>query len=341
MTVNTRNWKFFSLIIFVALLFIGLPANASQDLTKYGQVDSFEFRDHTGNVVTADDLKGKVWVADFIFSRCSRCSSLTKSMRELRDIIPEDVVFVSFSVDPDFDTSQVLSSYADGHDAQRPDWLFLTGSKVQMYNLIKNSFHLGVEDSDQNDTQNLASMTIMHSLRFVLVDQNGEIRGYYDGMTSGEVKKIRGDVMKLQHPAWVIGLPLLNALLNGTCVILLFGGFAKIKMGDEIGHKKMMLSAFGVSTVFLTCYLYYHYHVGSVRFQSLGAIRTLYFCVLIPHTILAALNVPLIITTIILGLKNKRVMHRKFARFTFPIWVYVSVTGVIVYWMLYHLDVMA
>lgn len=100
-----------------------------------------------------------------------------------------------------------------------------------------------------------------------------------------------------------------------------------------------MIAAFVVSSVFLTCYLYYHFHVGSVRFRGTGWVRPLYFSILISHTVLAAVVVPMILITLALGLTNKFDRHRRLARWTYPIWMYVSVTGVLVYLMLYKLFV--
>ena len=132
-------------------------------------------------------------------------------------------------------------------------------------------------------------------------------------------------------------LPAVNATLNGLAAVMLVVGWLLIKSGRERAHKTTMLSAFGVSTVFLTCYLVYHYHVGSVKFVGPSSVRTLYLTILFTHVVLAATVPVLALITIYLGLKGRRVKHRQFARWTFPIWLYVSVTGVVIYVMLYHL----
>ena len=98
-----------------------------------------------------------------------------------------------------------------------------------------------------------------------------------------------------------------------------------------------MIAAFATSSIFLACYLYYHFHVGSVHFRGTGWVRPLYFSILISHTVLAAVVVPMILTTLTLALTDKFDRHRRLARWTYPIWMYVSVTGVIVYLMLYKL----
>jgi len=133
--------------------------------------------------------------------------------------------------------------------------------------------------------------------------------------------------------------PPLDATLNGTTAILLMIGRNFIKRGAVAKHRATMISAFAVSSVFLVCYLYYHFHVGSVHFQGRGWVRPLYFSILISHTVLAAVVVPMILTTLTLALTEKFDRHRRLARWTYPIWMYVSVTGVIVYLMLYKLFV--
>jgi uncharacterized membrane protein YozB (DUF420 family) len=129
----------------------------------------------------------------------------------------------------------------------------------------------------------------------------------------------------------------LNATLNGTSAILLAAGYAAIRNGKMALHKKFMLSAFAVSTVFLISYLVYHYQVGHVRFQGQGWIRPVYFALLISHTILAVVIVPLILITLRRAWLEKFDKHRIIARWTFPLWMYVSVTGVIVYLLLYQI----
>lgn len=132
-------------------------------------------------------------------------------------------------------------------------------------------------------------------------------------------------------------LPTLNALLNASSAVLLVVGHRFIKHGNMKVHKRCMISAFGVSIIFLISYLTYHYHHGSTPFMGQGIIRPMYFILLISHTILAASIVPLALTTLFLGLKGNFEKHVKIAKWTYPIWVYISVTGVLIYLMLYHL----
>jgi putative membrane protein len=129
----------------------------------------------------------------------------------------------------------------------------------------------------------------------------------------------------------------LNASLNGLSAVLLAGGYAAIRAGKVAVHKRFMISAFGVSTAFLISYLAYHYRVGHVAFQGQGWIRPVYFTLLITHTVLAAVIVPMIIVTLRRAWLQRFDKHRIIARWTLPLWFYVSVTGVIVYLMVYQI----
>lgn len=135
----------------------------------------------------------------------------------------------------------------------------------------------------------------------------------------------------------VYDLPALNALLNGTGFVLLLAGFFFIKRGKITVHKRCMIAAFTISALFLVSYLIYHYQVGSVRFTGEGWIRPVYFTILISHTLLAMAVPPLAAVTLFRALKERFARHKKIARWTLPMWLYVSVTGVVIYWMLYHL----
>jgi uncharacterized membrane protein YozB (DUF420 family) len=132
-------------------------------------------------------------------------------------------------------------------------------------------------------------------------------------------------------------LPSLNAALNALSAILLIAGYLFIKSRNIKAHKTCMLAAFASSVFFLISYLVYHYQVGSVPFKGQGSIRLVYFTILLTHTVLATAVVPLALVTLFRALKERFDRHRRIARWTLPIWFYVSVTGVIVYAMLYHM----
>lgn len=138
-------------------------------------------------------------------------------------------------------------------------------------------------------------------------------------------------------PANYAIFPVIDATLNGTSAVLLVTAHGMIKRGRVAMHRTLMLTAVGTSTLFLISYLYYHAHVGSVRFQGHGLWRKVYFIILTSHTILAAVIVPLVIITLSRALRERFDSHRAIARWTYPLWLYVSVTGVVIYFMLYKI----
>jgi putative membrane protein len=161
----------------------------------------------------------------------------------------------------------------------------------------------------------LVSTLVVLSVGFLLLGRKREIQRAYD----------------------VSALPTLNAFLNGTSAILLTAGYVFIRLRKVTAHKTCMVTAFGVSSLFLISYLIYHYYVGSAPFGGTGWIRPVYFTLLISHITLAACIVPLALMTIYRAWTEQFEKHMRIARWTLPLWLYVSVTGVIVYWMMYHL----
>ena len=135
----------------------------------------------------------------------------------------------------------------------------------------------------------------------------------------------------------VSDLPALNATLNATSAVLLTTGWILIRRGRIAQHRAVMIAAVCTSALFLISYLVYHAQVGSVRFTKQGPIRAVYFTILLTHTVLAATIVPLVLVTLTRALRARYERHRRIARWTMPIWLYVSVTGVIVYLMLYQM----
>ena len=132
-------------------------------------------------------------------------------------------------------------------------------------------------------------------------------------------------------------MPELNAALNLASAILLVLGYTLIRQRAITAHTLCMIGATLTSTVFLGCYIYYHWHHGRTHYQGTGILRPIYFTILISHTILAVAQIPLIIRTLVLAFQSRFQQHRRWAKVTLPIWLYVSVTGVVVYWMLYKL----
>jgi len=136
---------------------------------------------------------------------------------------------------------------------------------------------------------------------------------------------------------YVAYLPHLNAFLNGTSAVLLTTGYSFIRARNVIAHRACQIAALVVSLLFLVSYLTYHYHHGATRFLGTGFVRPLYFTILTTHTILAVVIVPLVVLSFYRAFRGDFIRHRRIARVTLPLWLYVSVTGVIVYLMLYHI----
>lgn len=152
-------------------------------------------------------------------------------------------------------------------------------------------------------------------------------------------------VLAAELPDWLAALPMVNASLNALSTVLLIAGMVLIRKGRRNAHRNVMLSAFAVSVVFLGCYLTYHqglhHYTGThgKSFTGTGGLKAAYYSILISHVVLAAVVPILAIVTIVRGLKADWDRHRRIAKITFPVWLYVSITGVVIYLMLYHLPV--
>jgi protein SCO1 len=162
----------------------------------FDPVPAFSLTNRDGRGVRLQDLKGKPWIADFVFTRCpASCPLMTARMARLEKELPgdlDDVKLVSFSVDPEHDTPEVLQRYAQSYKAPAR-WLFLTGGKEEMYRLSRQGFKLGIEIPPPAPSGAPAPEPILHSTRFVLVDGQGRIRGYYDGFDEESMKKLVRD----------------------------------------------------------------------------------------------------------------------------------------------------
>lgn len=170
----------------------------SRDLPVIGDVPPFSMIDQTGRTVTRDDLMGKIWVADFIFTSCGGpCPIMTKRMHELQSAIYSrgipNVITVSFSVDPEYDTPKVLSEYARQFEADGLNWLFLTGKQLEIFELATKGFKL-------HATRAEGAHQVEHSPRFAVVDHRGRIRGYYEVVADSEMEEPRGEVMNRPMP---------------------------------------------------------------------------------------------------------------------------------------------
>jgi len=298
-------------------------------------VPDFELTNQRGEPFGLRDLKGKVWIADFIFTRCKGpCPAMSYRMKQLQEDLPPMIGLVSFSVDPTFDTPERLREYGTRYEAADGRWWFLTGDKKRIYDLSLDGFKLAAGEEWERE-----EWVIIHDERFVLVDAEGQIRGYYLGTDKEALARLRADAWAqnaVTPRGWKTVLPHLNAALNSTSAALLVAGFLLIKSRRIALHKACMLSALAVSILFLASYLTYHFAFGTTRFSGEGWVRTAYFAILISHTILAGAVVPLAGITVWRAFRGSFDRHKSIARWTLPIWLYVSVTGVVVYWMLYH-----
>jgi cytochrome oxidase Cu insertion factor (SCO1/SenC/PrrC family) len=159
----------------------------------YGVVPGFSLVEAGGRQVTLQEFRGKVWIADFIFTSCAgMCPMMTSEMRKLQDSLPKDIRLVSFSVDPARDTPAVLNDYADHFGADRQRWSFVTGDRQSLYDLSIKGFKLGVDDKQGTEAE-----PITHSSRFVLVDKDARIRGYYNGSEEEDLKRLIEDARRL------------------------------------------------------------------------------------------------------------------------------------------------
>ncbi|MBI5760341.1 MAG: DUF420 domain-containing protein [Planctomycetales bacterium] len=389
------RWLALSLLALGGLLIASSPTLADDPPPMWDPagIDDFEFIERSGKTIRKQDLLGRPWLACFVFTRCAGpCPRVTEQMKKLQDQLQEtNIQLVTFGVDPEYDTLEVLQKYANFWRADADRWWFITGDKVPMYRLIQKSFRLPVEETTGEDRK--PGFEIIHSTNIMYVDAEGRVRAKFNATKDEDMAKLRrialdkdplppvgvpaetsptspdsGPVMKFdpvsgsfrfeagaatadaviadpparQLPDWVLLLPKVNASLNGLATLLLIGGFVCIKSRLVTAHKASMLAAFTTSVVFLACYLSYHFALrhftgeSSKRFEAVGVVRTIYLVILFTHVVLAAIVPVLAANTIYRGLTGQWDRHKRIARITFPIWLYVSVTGVIIYLMLYH-----
>src|SRR5262245_14469084 len=163
------------------------------ELTRFYPLPDFSLTDQTSKTVTLADLKGKVWIADFIFTNCGgTCPMMSGKMRKLQEGLPAEIRMVTITVDPDRDTPKALAAYAAEHGATRERWLFLTGDKQSLYDLCVKGYKLPLAEWGGTTAEPIA-----HSTRFVLVDKQGEIRGYYTGTEEQDLMRLAADAKQL------------------------------------------------------------------------------------------------------------------------------------------------
>ncbi|MFT5049613.1 MAG: protein SCO1/2 [Chlamydiales bacterium] len=336
----------------------GLDAQAASPM-RFGEVPAFELVDASGQRVTCDDLLGAPWIASCFFTACQGpCPRLNGDIRRyLHDGLDGTAArLVSISVDPEHDTPERLSEYAQSYTADPERWLFLTGDPGAVHELVTGGFMLPVDWPEPDDSIDpfVQRLRITHSTRLIVVDAEGLIAGYYEcggeaGLEPGMVEAnfaaalARARFLAGGTGAARVWLPRINASLNAVAALLLVLGLLAIRAGERVRHAHLMRAAFLVSAAFLACYVYYHTVVlpmsgGPTAYNGTGWARRAYLAMLASHIILAVVNLPMVLATLWLAHREDWERHKRLARKTFPIWLYVSVTGVLVYVILYHVN---
>lgn len=213
MNLAKLNKTLSSFVVITGLIVLGLSIfvlmkmvseKGKTEIPVYGNVPPFSLTDRSGRTIQLSDLRGEVWVVDFIFTTCpGPCPVMTSRMKGLQDQLAgkRDVRLVSVSVDPETDTPAVLSKYADQFGADRDRWLFLTGSKQAIRSLATDGLHLAVQDNTENSAVSDQGL-IVHSTRFVLIDRLGRIRGYFDSTDSESMHGLLAGIGRVLKEKW-------------------------------------------------------------------------------------------------------------------------------------------
>jgi protein SCO1/2/putative membrane protein len=314
----------------------------------------FSLTERNGRKVTRDDLRGHVCVAAFVFTRCKGpCPQVTRTMSDLQRQLLKvpGVLLVTFTVDPEHDQPTELTAYANAFEADPNRWLFLTGSEKVIYDLMEKGLRVPRPARPPGEAGK-PRPDVEHSTRLVVVDANGRVQGYFEGIEDkrmpdskvafeANLRRLRDLVEHLS----LFNFPAFNASLNAVSALLLVLGYTAIRARKERLHAACMLTALVVSVVFLASYLYYHIAIKQgepTRFSEKALYAPpwaayAYYGILGSHTLLAVVAAPMALVVAWLGLRGRLRAHVRLARWTWPIWLYVSVTGVVVYWMLYRL----
>ena len=333
--------------------------NSAAAVQPLSLVSDFTFTERSGRSVTRSDLAGKVWIAAQTFNCCTMsCPQIRAALQQLQSNLRRtDVLLVSFSVDPQDDTPESLRVQADSLEADATRWLFLTGHGNIGQSELDQFFETSFLTRPVRNPDAEPGLRVAHTSRLFLVNRAGHVIGAYscveeavgaDGRPGGVFVINEAELQRLTHDADAFDagplralvrlstIPTINAALNATSAILLMIGYLLIRRRSITAHAACMLAAVAVSTVFLGSYLYYHYYRGHTRFPDV-AVKPIYLAILASHVILAIVIVPLVIWTLYHAARGSFERHRRVARWTLPLWLYVSVTGVVVYVFLYHL----
>jgi protein SCO1/2 len=317
--------------------FLATPAHADvySALAEPLPVGSFTLSEHGGQTVSPEDLRGKVWIAHFFYPTCQGpCTKTVPTMRLLHEAFAgkPDVVLVSIALTGD--PLSLLQQFANEQGAG-PGWLFLTraGHSDDVLEIVQTKFF----QTALRKTGGKPGDEIDHSTSLVVIDREGRMRGYVDGRDPSVVPGLVREVRRIAAERY--WLPAQNAVLNSCSGVLLVLGWLAIQRRRERLHIACMLGALATSAAFLAGYLYFHFAVQAgqpTRFRGPDHVQLVYLGILISHTLLAMVVAPLALYVTWQGWRDHRPRHVRVARWTLPIWLYVSITGVVVYWMLYQ-----
>lgn len=287
---------------------------------------------HDGSALRRDDLLGRPWIAAFVFTRCPTvCPIVTSRLAELAKSLPPAFRIVAFSIDPAYDTREVLAAHAASLGAAPPRWAFASfPSAAERDRVVQKGFFVHVEDRP-GDPAN----PVEHQPYVALVGADGRVLGWYDATDPGRVDALRRDA----RPAGLAGfyaLPAVNATLNAVSAVLLVSAVVFAFARRREPHVAFVLGALVASAAFLACYLVYHAKAGSTRFPGTGGARTAYLTLLAVHTVLAAAVPPLVAVVLWKAARRDWERHKAWARATVPAWLLVSVSGIAVYWWLFR-----
>lgn len=320
----------------VLALLIGGQACAQENVrpTISIPLEDFELQDSEGNAFHPRDLRGKAWIAHFFFTTCKECGKTAPTMEAVQKLVAGKKDYRLVSISLNNDSPAALKKYREDLGGDPKQWIFLTGPKEKVHAIVQQAFKQSAIDNPNGTPEN----AVVHSFNIVVVDPKGNMVGFENGLQSESADALYAIARSTVHPKYL--LPAMNASLNGLAAILLVLGYRAIKARQETLHKWTMTLALLVSAVFLASYLYFHFVVQDgqpARFSGQGFVRWAYFGILLTHTILAVIVAPLAIFVAIQGWRDRRPSHVRLARWTWPIWLYVSVTGIVVYWMLYQM----
>ena len=332
---------------------LGQAASPKPDSpVRFGEVGDFHFIERSGKEITKADLLGSPWIAVPFFRGCTGpCPSLTSDLHAAfrERLAGSGVRIVSFTLDAEKDTPEALREYAESYGIEGDQWLFLTGpDKQALQDFVRTQLRVPVAESPEAAQD--YGQAITHGTRLPVIDPQGRIAGWYEcaRATFGDTEAFQASIDALTARALALGgrhqspLPLINAVLNAVALILLLLGLGAIAGGHRERHAHLMGSAFLVSLAFLGSYLYYHLVVqaetGPVHFHAEGAAKVAYLVLLATHVVGAMVNLPMVLRTLYLARKEDWGRHKWWARRTLPLWLYVSITGVMVYLLLYPLN---